>query len=946
MNNAEAALLLQRQINRLREQLGAAEHRYKAEVADMWQRLHALEESLEALIRKEAGHVPVPTPETEELPVEEMPPVPHFEETVVPPPIPPPYPAVMVQASAPARPEVAPVPPAAPPEDGSFELQFGRVWLVRLGIGLLVTGLVLLGNYAYKNWIRDLPPGARLAALYVGSMLLSGGGVYLARRENLRRFGEVLIAGGLAFFYWCTFAAHHVPRLRVVESPVVAGMLLLGAAGVIVAVSLRRGSKATAVMGLLLASYSTMLQPLGWLSAASNVVLAAMGTVLLLRPRWVIPGIAAMAGTYGAFFWWQIAGAIGSRPEDPAALWFLPPVWMMFALPGVIGVSKHFAGLSERAQAGFATANNASFFLLFSLVWQEQQGNGNYWLVPAVFGAVLISLGIIGRGKDQAGGFHLAQGMAALTLAIVLKLEGFHLALALAGQSLGLALAFVRFRGKSELTFATVAALGATGLILDAELNGVPLPTWSCGLTALVLTAAAFPLRRGCDHFEAAAPLGKIARAAVSVVFLAGGTVALAGWCGNLAPVWRAPAAATIALGMTAFTLLRDKGRSLEEAAFAALAFHIATGGFLLLPDRELLAWGPAVVALIGLGAHWLWVRNPVAAAKSGFDLAGRPEIFLWLTGLTVTAGLYRAGALLNLSPLWTMLSCGAAAIAVAALARFVLRSPVLAIAGAFLLPRAVTAQLEPSTIPWITEFLPLLAALVVVAIALVPEDRKLFRDAGIVARCCAFASWFSAWNELAPDGGGDILAASGVALLAVSARFKRSLPETWVLLGLGVIRLTVRSAELGWDAMDAPPFSHGWLVVLSGMAAGFLMRRQMPKGVSSWLFYLASALLALWSSQLVVWHFDWEPVAVLWTGLGFLLVSAGLWQKAAALRHSGFALLAMALAKLFVRDVWDFNTFNRVAAFLALGVALVVLGFFYNRFADVLKKLFEGDEA
>ena len=31
-------------------------------------------------------------------------------------------------------------------------------------------------------------------------------------------------------------------------------------------------------------------------------------------------------------------------------------------------------------------------------------------------------------------------------------------------------------------------------------------------------------------------------------------------------------------------------------------------------------------------------------------------------------------------------------------------------------------------------------------------------------------------------------------------------------------------------------------------------------------------------------------------------------------------------------------------ALILALGVALVVLGFFYNRFAEVRKKLLEGD--
>ena len=220
------------------------------------------------------------------------------------------------QPSQPAQP--APLPPPPLP-DGPFELRFGRIWLVRLGIALLVTGLVLLGNFAYKNWIRDLPAGVRLAALYFGSLLISGTGIYLGTKETLRRFGDVLLAGGLAFFYWCTFAAHHVPRLQVVESPVTAGVLLLGAAGVIVGVSLRRESRVTATMGLLLACYSTILQPLGWLSAISNVILAIAGTAFMRRPGWAMPGIASLAGTYIAFFCWQIAGGHGGRPDDPAA---------------------------------------------------------------------------------------------------------------------------------------------------------------------------------------------------------------------------------------------------------------------------------------------------------------------------------------------------------------------------------------------------------------------------------------------------------------------------------------------------------------------------------------------------------------------------------------------------------------------------------------------------
>ena len=105
-----------------------------------------------------------------------------------------------------------------------------------------------------------------------------------------------------------------------------------------------------------------------------------------------------------------------------------------------------------------------------------------------------------------------------------------------------------------------------------------------------------------------------------------------------------------------------------------------------------------------------------------------------------------------------------------------------------------------------------------------------------------------------------------------------------------------------------------------------------------------AAVVFAVWATKMLVGRHGWQAVAVEWTLLGFAYVSAGLWLRLAVLRQSGFALLALALVKLFAVDVWDFAAFTRVVAFLALGVALVVLGFFYNRFAGVLRRLWEAD--
>ena len=899
------------EVTSLRQAIGALEQRFTAEIEPM-----AVESFPEAGI--EPPPIPASRPESLE-------------------------PVIAKKVSAPAPPAAPPAPAPASQPEGSFELQFGRVWLVRLGIGLLVTGLVLLGNYAYQNWVRDLPAIVRLAALYLGSLLICGTGVHLAKRENLQRFGEVLLAGGLAFFYWCTFAAHHVPRLEVIGSPVAAGVLLLGAAGVIVAVSLRRDSRATAVMGLLLASYSTVLQPLGWLSAFSNVLLAGAGVALMLRRGWATPGIASMAGTYSAFLWWQLAGGSGSRPDDPAALWFLPPVWAIFALPGVLGISRRFDSLSERGRSWFAGANNAVFFMLFSLLWVKLQDGEGFWVVPGGFGLVLLALGIAGRSRDASGGVHLVQGLAALSLSMALKLEGYHLALGFAGEALALSLAFRRFGGKSELGFAVLATGGALYVSLIPSGLNADVPLWSRALVALLPMAAAFPLRAGGERFPAGTVMADRVRTATSFVLLGGGVLAWYFSCHHLPINWQAPATALIGLLFSIFVLRFDPARRWFEFAWLALVFTVSVLPGLFPAEHRLPGWSPMIAAGILMAAHFLWLKSRPGSDDSGGGLFPRPELLVWSTALVASVSVLGTIQALDLGAPGALLCLSGAALGLVFLGCRVGESPPLGVAAMLLFPQAIGYQIVLGEESRLLHFVPVAAALGIVALA---GWKSL---AGVLARIVAVLCWLIAWSRIAPESSADILALTGLGLAVVASRMKRTeLPECWVFLGWAALRVLILVSGSAWERVEPAPFPHGGAVVASVLACGILMRpaglqrKQLRQG----LLYAACALLALWSSQVIVWHFNWKPVAILWTVLGFALVSSGLWGKIAALRHAGFALLTLSLAKLFVVDVWDFGAFTRVAAFLALGVALVVLGFFYNRFAEVLKKLFESDAA
>ncbi|MEM1084845.1 MAG: DUF2339 domain-containing protein [Verrucomicrobiota bacterium] len=854
-------------------------------------------------------------------------------------------PSPKLESKPESQPEVVPVVDEVPkPESGgSFELNLGRVWLVRLGIVLLVTGLVLLGNYAYRNWIRELPAVVRLVFLFAGSFVLVGTGWWFTLKEGMKRFGEVLLAGGLAFFYWCTFAAHHVDRLRVIDSPVVGAVLLLIAAGGIVGVSLRRDAPATAVMGLLLASYSTVLQPLGWLSAVSNVVLSAAAIGLMRKPGWTGPGLAGMASTYLAYLWLQLGGAAGGSVSS-VDLYFLPASWAIFALPGITGLPGDFGkSLSDRGRAWFAGVNNGAFFGLFSLLWLVLE-YGDYWRVPAVFGLVILVLGAATRKIGYAGSTHVAQGLGLLTLALALKLEGYHLVLGLAMEALMLAVVFLRFRRPLEMFFSMLAQVGALISILYFK----DAPVWPSGMAGLLVAASAVLLRIGSRRIEESGQIKEASTLAASfglvIATMIGGL-----WCVKLDQEWRGMTSLALALAFTGLAMKGDRRSWLPELRGMGAAFALLGGGLLVYFCGVLESWHwLACVLMAGMGAV-LWERRAETVRRMPVGGWEEASGMAWVFGLITAWSLVWSIVSLDWPTRQQVLAGVVMVPGVAFLAMRVLGSPRLrtAISLTLLMPLVMSLFLG-SRHEWLQFLVPLSALATLLGTRKGPvSEPKADALCGFVTRSVALLGWVTAWMNNLPDLCLEVLAITGVALIFWKKRMPGlRLPESWILLvGTGV-GLLVLFADASWSRRGSTELQDGWAVVLAFVATA-LMRlrlRVATEGVNLALRWISAAFVILWSTLTLVQETGWSGVVILWALLGFTLVGGGLWLRFASWRHAGFALLAVALVKLFAVDVWDFGAFTRVVAFLALGVALVALGFFYNRFADILKRLLDGE--
>jgi uncharacterized membrane protein len=95
-------------------------------------------------------------------------------------------------------------------------------------------------------------------------------------------------------------------------------------------------------------------------------------------------------------------------------------------------------------------------------------------------------------------------------------------------------------------------------------------------------------------------------------------------------------------------------------------------------------------------------------------------------------------------------------------------------------------------------------------------------------------------------------------------------------------------------------------------------------------VFFLLVFIACLW---------DGLPVTFLWLTIAIGLFAAGVKAKRVWLRLSGIVLIGVTLLKLLTFDAATFNTVQKIISYLTLGILLLVVSFFYQKFKG---KLFE----
>ncbi len=416
-----------------------------------------------------------------------------------PPPIPDFAPPVVIPESTPLPPPPAPVPPPLPspgrPPETSLEMKVGTVWLARIGIVIVLTGLVFLGNYAWRSLVENFGAFAKLGLLYLAGGALCALGLVLERgRESLRNYARVLLAGGLAAIYYTTYAAHYVPSLKIIGSPLLAGLLLVGLAGIIGWLADRRNSQATAGLAIILAFYASAVNPLTYFTLCSNAILGIAAVVLMVRRRWMIMPFLALAATYWSYLYWRLAESWKfwevSGPDDAdltMRLAFLSVYWIVFTVGAFLSGGPKISG---PARVVFSTLNDAAFFSLAAIAISFAH-HDSLWLVALAFGLLQSALAFTARtvhgpGTPLASAW-LAKALFFLTLALLLHFTGDSLAIILAVECSLLVFAAKQVPSR-VLSIAGPAAGVLTMLAGMASLSEFG-TSWAVGLAAVLLLA-------------------------------------------------------------------------------------------------------------------------------------------------------------------------------------------------------------------------------------------------------------------------------------------------------------------------------------------------------------------------------------------------------------------------------------------------------------------------
>ncbi len=845
--------------------------------------------------------------------------------------------------------EPAPAPSPAPawaaslPKDkegkaNSFEMRLGTYWFVRVGIVMVLTAMVFLGNYAYHHYVGLLGPWGKVALMFCGSFGLIGAGVWLPRRQpQLNNYSQVLFGGGLAGVYFTTYAAHHFPNLRIIDSALVDGALLLGWTGFVAWLADRKKSELLAVFAIGLAYYTSLVTNVGNFTLLANLTLAGAAVFFLARNRWVQLSFLSVAASYGTYFYWRHLGGTGMVNETVGRL-AVVGYWLIFTAGVFLARHPEFVGIRR---ARFLTFNNGAAFALLTASFL-QLSQGEFWKLAMAAGAALLGLAALARklleGDELPRRAYFAQGLLLATLGLMTKLTGPTLATVLAIESVCLLIFSTQWRSSLMRNAAMVVGTLSVFWMFGSILDGAPGTWWKAvGVLVPLLFNAQWASRQegsvGADGNSMRLEPAYYAAAGLTTWIAA---VSNLGSHGEVGPVL---ALTTLALTASHYWLKSREITLLGQAALGVAQLHTLGR---LFETPLISAWSIGCVIAVSVALAVWWKR------QQALTLDGNVRLALQILAAFAAAGMVYVWLPRELAPdRWILASVGVALAwtaggAAARSGPLAAAGQVFIVGGALMTLPRLFGQNPPPVHCVIALILGFIALASAARFARVPESGRdavrvmsnlyhwaaaILALASVMAyveppfRFLALTLLFSA-SLIAAMRGADLAFAPGVMLAGAGVGYWAAFePGPGAGAANFVAILALGASQFGSRKLSArlplPETGHQVWISLVGLSLWLFVSRWVIAHSAGADFYLTAS----------------------WAALALILIAAGFALRERPYRWVALVVLGSAATRVMVLDVWKLQTIYRILSFFALGVALLALGYFYTRFQDRISK-------
>ena len=885
---------------------------------------------------------------------------------------PPPLPPLPVNAALPPIPPLPPIPttpvgqtpvgqtpvihalppmPATPASRPSFEFQFGR-WLTRMGALFLVLSILFFASWVDVTYHlhERLGPGGKLGIMGLVSVIVIALGQRLERKKaHLLFFGRTLMAAGLACLYVTFYAAYFYEPLRVISSPLIAGLLLLLWSIYVLLLAERKKSQTLALFAITLAYIGTAVNPIGSFTMAADLILAATAMVFLLRNGWAALSTFSLLGAYLALLRRLVLDENGDLVLDTSrALHFWPYAvylvcaWLIFTTAAILTAAPAFRGGKRLA---FLSLNNGALAGLLALA-AYLAGYG-----ASAMGWTLLDAGLVFLITSRLAAFaqiepadvmaaYAAQGLALVTAGVMVVYTGITRGVLLLIETFFLGAA-AAFSGSRILTIGAWAAAFFAALFLIWEIAANAHHPWLLGFGgAAVMLINAWLSRRDVRHGPGARDTVVLGSSyycalALGLIFTAMST--------ELGDSVLPPALALVALALTLSIYvvplfeLPPLAQTLLLAAQALVLFPAETG-------EELPWWSAAWVAAVTLLLVTWWPRQ--RATRSG----------PWTVALTFVYALALAGlAHLAVRPYldaqgW-MIGASLLSVAFLVYGAFARVWPVAAVGQVFLALALYHFFFppDPNVFPW-TWWAAALPVMVVFATARAAHE------------------WLRLFTEIPASWRGNLrVLVCGYQLAALVALVRwvfgivPALDQIAAFLFLGtlVLSTSVRSRNSFGVRCSFVLSAIGMWLYLDNLQAQAHAMATFLNGLAMLLFLAQTALLRHEGKSLVAPLESWA-LLLFSAGTGWLFVSAWVWTRHSPgyltmgwalyalflflfgllvrehrLRWCGMAVIVAAILRVLFCDLWSLSSGYRVLTFIVLALITLGIGYIILRRSD-----------